>query len=198
MSPWGSGLLIWIEKGLWKRSFLFRAIQNHRKNRKNMRFGGLLLCNATSDRLETSWVTPWGSGLLIWIETGLWKQGVSFLELFKVKDKTGHIWVFGGLLLCNATSDRLETGWVTPWGSGLSIWIEIGLWKQRVYFLELSKIKDKISHKWVFGGLLFCNWKSDSPDIEQMTFWSGVLLIKSETFFVETGSFLFITMWIYR
>ncbi len=27
----------------------------------------------------------------------------------------------GGPLLCNATSDRLETALVTPWGSGLSI-----------------------------------------------------------------------------
>ncbi len=26
-------------------------------------------------------VTPWGSGLSIWIETGLWKRGISFLEL---------------------------------------------------------------------------------------------------------------------
>ncbi len=27
------------------------------------------------------WWTPWGSGLSIWIETGLWKRGISFLEL---------------------------------------------------------------------------------------------------------------------
>ncbi len=113
---------------------------------------------------------------------------------------------FGGLLFCNATSDRLETGWLTPWDSGLSIWIETSLWKQGVSFLELFKIKDKTliyesckyitGHIWDFGRLLFCNRKSDSPDIGQMTFWSGVLLIKSETGLWKR-SFLFITMWIY-
>ncbi len=104
-----------------------------------MRFGGPIFCKATSNSPGIGPVTLWGSGLLIWIETGLWKQGVSFLELFKINDKAGHMWVFGGLLFCNATSDRLETGWVTHWGSGLSVWIETGLWKQGVSFLELSK-----------------------------------------------------------
>ncbi len=138
------------------------------------------------------------------------EKGVSLLELFQFKDKTCHIWVFGRLLFCNATSDRLETGWVTPWGSGLSIWIETGLWKQGVSFLELAKIKDKTGHIlyvcdhiWDFGGLLFCNRKSDSPDIGQMTFWSRVLLIKSETFLWKRISFYNceftnICIWIHR
>ncbi len=56
-----------------------------------MRFGELLLCNATSDPLETGLVTPWGSGLSIRIESGLWKQGVFFLEPFKTKDRTGRM-----------------------------------------------------------------------------------------------------------
>ncbi len=30
--------------------------------------------------------------------------------------RTGHIWVYGGLVLFN-TTDHLETGWVIPWGS---------------------------------------------------------------------------------
>ncbi len=56
-----------------------------------MSFGGLLFCNSTSARLETALVTPWGSGLSIGIETGLWKQGVSFLEPFKIKDRSGRM-----------------------------------------------------------------------------------------------------------
>ncbi len=84
--------ICYVERG----SFLFRAIQNHRQNRYNMRLGGLLLCNATSDRLETGWVTHWGSGLLIWIETGLCKQGVSFIELSKITGRTGRIWDLEG------------------------------------------------------------------------------------------------------
>ncbi len=137
-----------------------------------MRFGRLLFCNATSDRLETGWVSPWGSGLLIWIETGLWKQGVSFLEVSKIKDKTGHIWVFGRLLFCNATSDRLETGWVTPWGGGLLIWMETGLWKQGVSFLELSST-------------------SDSPETGWATHWSSGLLIWIGTGVWKQGVFFF-------
>ncbi len=35
-------------------SFIFKAIQNHRQKRWNMRFGVLLLCNSTSDCLETA------------------------------------------------------------------------------------------------------------------------------------------------
>ncbi len=120
-----------------------------------MIFWGLVLCNSTSDRLETGWVTPWGSGLSIWIETGLWKQGVSFLDLSKISGRTGRIWVFEGLLLCNATSDRLKTDWVTPWGSGLSIWIETGLWKQGVSFLDLSKITGRIGIIWYFEGFYY-------------------------------------------
>ncbi len=112
-----------------------------------MRFGELLLCNTTSDRLETACVTPWGSGLSIWIEIVLWKQGVSFLELSKITGRSGRM-RFGELLLCNTTSDRLETAWVSSWGSGLSIRIEIVLWKQGVSFLERSKITGRSGRMW--------------------------------------------------
>ncbi len=45
---------------------------------------GFYFFNGTSDRLETASVTPWGEGLSISIETGLWKKGVSFLGLSKI------------------------------------------------------------------------------------------------------------------
>ncbi len=57
-----------------------------------MRFGVLLLCNLKSDCLETAWVSSWGSGLSIWIEIVLWKQGVSFLELSKFTGMSGRVW----------------------------------------------------------------------------------------------------------
>ncbi len=157
-----------------------------------MRFGELLLFNTTSDCLETAWVSSWGSGLSIWIEIVLWKQGVSFWKPSKITDRSGIMWTlesfyyviqpqivfkllechpgvvecqselklvcgsrelyffkaiqnhrqkrwntrFGKLLLFNTTSDCLETAWVSSWGSGLSIWIEIGLWKQGVLFFK--------------------------------------------------------------
>ncbi len=191
-------------------TFIFRAIQNQRQIRYNVSFWELLLCNSTSDCLETAWVSSWSSGLSIWIEIVLWKmgvlflklskitdrrggiwdlecfhfviqhqivlkllechlgvvdcqselkivlwkQGVSFLELSKIKDRSGIMW-FGELVLCNSTSDCLETAWVSSWGSGLSIWIEIVLWKQGVFFLELSKIKDRSGIMWDLESLYY-------------------------------------------
>ncbi len=162
------------------------------------------LCNSTSDCLETTWVSSWGSGLSIWIKIGLWKQGLLFLEPFKIKGRSGRMWDlesfyyliqhqivlklfachpggsglsiwieivlwkqgllffkaiqnhrqkmwnmrFGELLFCNSTSDCLETTWVSSWGSGLSIWIKIGLWKQGLLFLEPFKIKGRSGRMW--------------------------------------------------
>ncbi len=97
VSSWRSGLSIWIEIVLWKQSFLLKAIQNHRQKTWNMRFGVLLFCNSTSDCLETAWVSCWGSGMSIWIKIVLWKQGLLFLEPFKITDRTGGIWYLEGL-----------------------------------------------------------------------------------------------------
>ncbi len=58
----------------------------------NMRFGELLLFNTTSDCLETAWVSSWGSGLSIWIEIVLWKQGFSFWKPSKITDRRRGIW----------------------------------------------------------------------------------------------------------
>ncbi len=38
----------------------------------------------------------------------------------------------------NTTSDCLETAWVSSWGIGLSIWIEIVLWKQGFSFKAIQ------------------------------------------------------------
>ncbi len=76
------------------RYYDFNGSWRDRQKRYNMRFGGLLFNNATSDCLETSWVTPWGSDLSIWIEIVLWKQRVSFLELSKNTGRSGRMWDF--------------------------------------------------------------------------------------------------------
>ncbi len=115
---------------------IFRAIQNQRQIRYNLSFGELLLCHSTSDCLETTWVSSWGSGLSIWIEIVLWERGVLFLEPFKIKGRSGRMWDFESFyyVLCKTTSNHLETAWVSSWGSGLSIWIEIVLWKRSFHF----------------------------------------------------------------
>ncbi len=192
-------------------SFIFKAIQNQRQKKWNIIFGVLLFCNTTSNHLETAWVSSWGSGLSIWIEIVLWKQGILFLEPFKIKGMSGRMWdsesffyviqhqivlklleyhpevvdcqselkLFCGngvsflkpskirqktwnvrfweLVLCNTTSDRLETAWVSSWRSGLSIWIEIILWKGGVLFFKA--IQNHRGKRWNtrFWVHLFCN-----------------------------------------
>ncbi len=104
-----------------------------------MIFWGLLLCNATSDRLETGWVTPWGSGLSIWIETGLWKQGVSFLDLSKISGRTGIIWFLKGFYYVMQHQIVLK---LIEWHPGVvDCQSELKLvCGNRVSFLDLSKI----------------------------------------------------------
>ncbi len=113
-----------------------------------MRFGELLLFNTTSDCLETACVSSWGSGLSIWIEIVLWKQGLLFFKAIQNHRQKRWNMRFGELLFCNSTSDCLETTWVSSWGSGLSIWIKIGLWKQGLLFLEPFKIKGRSGRMW--------------------------------------------------
>ncbi len=113
-----------------------------------MRFGELWLFNTTSDCLETAWVSSWGSGLSIWIEIVLWKQGLLFFKAIQNHRQKRWNMRFGELLFCNSTSDCLETTWVSSWGSGLSIWIKIGLWKQGLLFLEPFKIKGRSGRMW--------------------------------------------------
>ncbi len=134
---------------------IFKAIQNHRQKKWNMRFGELLLCHSTSDCLETAWVSSWGSELSIWIEIVLWKQGVSIFKAIQNQRQKKWNIIFGVLLFCNTTSDRLETAWVSSWGSGLSIWIKIGLWKQGISFLEPFKIKDRSGIIWVLESFYY-------------------------------------------
>ncbi len=175
-----------------------------------MRFGELLLFNTTSDCLETAWVSSWGSGLSIWIEIVLWKQGFSFWKPSKITDRSGLMWIleglyywikhqivlklfelhpgvvdcqselklfcgnrdfpfeshpnhrqktwnmrFGELLLFNTTSDCLETAWVSSLCSGLSIWIEIVLWKQGLLFLKPFQITDRTGRLWYLEGFYY-------------------------------------------
>ncbi len=155
-----------------------------------MRFGELLLCNSTSDCLETAWVSSWGSGLSIWIEIVLWKQGLLFLEPFKITDRSRWNMRFGELLLCNSTSDCLETTWVSSWGSGLSIWIKIVLWKQGVLFLK--PIQNHRQKRWNmrFGVLLLCNSTSDCLETAWVLSWRSGLSIWIEIVLWKQGVFL--------
>ncbi len=92
---------------------------------------------------ETAWVSSWGSGLSIWIEIDLWKQGFSFLEPFKIKGRSGRMRDLESFYYLIQHQIVLKLLECPSWGSGLSIWIEIDLWKQGFSFLEPFKIKGR-------------------------------------------------------
>ncbi len=131
-------------------------------------------------------MSSWGSGLSIWIEIGLWKQGV-FFRAIKIRQEVNTR--FGELLLFNTTSDCLETAWVSSWGSGLSIWIEIGLWKQGLLFLEPFKIKGRSGRMWDLESFFLIQHQIV---LKLLECHPGVVDCQSELkLFCETGSFLF-------
>ncbi len=113
-----------------------------------MRFGELLFCNSTSDCLETTWVSSWGSGLSIWIKIDLWKQGLLFLEPIKIKDRSGRMWDFESfyyviqhqivlkLLECHSGVVNCQSELKLVCGS------------REFYFLKLSKITDRRGGIW--------------------------------------------------
>ncbi len=162
-----------------------------------MRFGELLLFNTTSDCLETAWVSSWGTGLSIWIEIVLWKQGLLFLEPFKITDRRRWNMNLEGFYYLITTSDCLETAWVSSWGSGLSIWIKIGLWKQGLLFLEPFKIKTesgRIVRFWrafIMELNIRLSWKllECHPGVVGLSIWIEIVLWKQGLLFLEPFKF---------
>ncbi len=112
-----------------------------------MRFGVLLFCNSTSDCLETAWVSCWGSGMSIWIKIDLWKQGLLFLEPFKITDRTGRIWYLEGVYFVIQHQIVLKLlecyPGVVDCQSELKLFCGNG-----VLFLKLSKITDRRGGIW--------------------------------------------------
>ncbi len=119
-----------------------------------MRFWELLLCNSTSDCLETAWVSSWGSGLSIWIEIVLWKQRLLFLEPFKIKGRPGRMWdlesfyyliqhqIVLKLLECHPVVVDCQSELKLFCGNGVS-------------FLEPFKIKDRSGIMWVLESFYY-------------------------------------------
>ncbi len=120
-----------------------------------MRFGELLLLNTTSDRLETSWVTPWGSGLSIWIKIVLWKQGVSFLKLSKIKGRSGRMSVlesFYYVIQHQIVRKLLECH---PGVVDCESELKLFCGNREFYFLKPSKITDRRGVIWDFERFYF-------------------------------------------
>ncbi len=115
-----------------------------------MRFGAPLLCNSTSDCLETTWVSSWGSGLSIWIKIVLWKQGLLFSEPFKIKDRSGIMWdleSFHYVIQHQIVLKLLECHpGVVDCQSELKLFCE----SREFYFVKLSKITDRTGGIWDF------------------------------------------------
>ncbi len=154
-SSWGSGLSIWIEIVLWKQALLFL---------EPFKF---------TDRTGRIWYLEglyYGIKHQIVLKLFELHPGVvdcqSELKLFcgnrdfsfeshpksQTEDVEYEIW---RAFIINTTSDCLETAWASSWGSGLSIWIEIVLWKKGLLFLEPFKITDRTGRIWYLEGLYY-------------------------------------------
>ncbi len=156
MSCWGSGLSIWSISVLWKQGVYFLDLSKITDRRGRIwDLGGLYYGIKHQIVLKLRGVSSWGSGLSIWIKIVLWKQGVLFFKAIQNQRQIMYNVSFGELLLFNTTSDCLPTAWVSSWGSELSIWIKIVLWKQGLLFLEPFKITDRTGRIWYLEGLYY-------------------------------------------
>jgi len=113
-----------------------------------MIFGGPLLCNSTSDCLETTWVSSWGSGLSIWIKIGLWKQGLLFLEPFKIKGRSGRMWDLESFYYLIQHQIVLKLLECHPGVVDCQSELKLFCGSREFYFLKLSKITDRRGRMW--------------------------------------------------
>ncbi len=120
-----------------------------------MKFGALLFCNATSDCLETTWVSSWGSALSIWIKIGLWKQGLLFLEPFKIKGRSGRMWDLESFYYLIQHQIVLKLLVCHPGVVDCQSELKLFCGNREFPFWKLSEIKDKTDHIWVFESFYF-------------------------------------------
>ncbi len=149
MSSWGSGLSIWIKIDLWKQGLLFlEPIKIKDRSGRMWDFESfyyviqhqivlkLLECHSGVVNCQSELKLVCGS------------REFYFLKRSKITDRRGGIWDLESFYYAIKKSDFLETAWVSSWCSGLSIWIEIVLWKQGISFLELSKFTGMSGRVW--------------------------------------------------
>ncbi len=108
-----------------------------------MRFGELLLFNTTSDCLETAWVSSWGSGLSIWIEIVLWKQGVSFWKPSKITDRSGIMWTLESFYYVIQHQIVFKLLECHPGVVECQSELKLVCGSRELYFLKPSKITDR-------------------------------------------------------
>ncbi len=113
-----------------------------------MIFGGLLLFNTTSDCFETAWVSSWGSGLSIWIEIGLWKQGLLFLEPFKIKGRSGRMWDLESFYYVIQHQIVLKLLECHPGVVDCQSELKLFCGSREFYFLKPFKIKGRSGRMW--------------------------------------------------
>ncbi len=120
-----------------------------------MIFGVLLFCNSTSDCLETTWVSSWGSGLSIWIKIGLWKQGLLFLEPFKIKGRSGRMWDLESFYYLIQHQIVLKLLACHPGVVDCQSELKLFCGSRDFYFLKLSKLTDRRGGIWDLESFYF-------------------------------------------
>ncbi len=120
-----------------------------------MRSGELLLCNTKSDRLETAWVSSWGSGLSNWIEIVLWKQGLLFLEPFKIRDRSGIMWALESFYYLIQHQIVLKLLECHPGVVDCQSELKLFCGSRELYFLKPSKITDRSGIMWALESFYY-------------------------------------------
>ncbi len=98
---------------------------------------------STSDCLETTWVSSWGSGLSIWIKIDLWKQGLLFLEPIKIKDRSGRMWDFESFYYVIQNQIVFKLLECHPGVVECQSELKLFCGSRELYFLKPSKITDR-------------------------------------------------------
>ncbi len=155
-----------------------------------MRFGELLLFNTKSDCLETAWVSSWGSGLSIWIEIVLWKQGVSFWKHPKSQTDQVGIWYLEGLYYGIKHQIVLKLFELHPWV--VDCQSELQLFCGNRDF-PLKAIQNHRQKTWNmrFGELLLFNTTSDCLETAWVSSWVVDCQSELKLFCGKTGTFVF-------
>ncbi len=111
MSSWGSGLSIWIEIVCGSRDFYFRAIQNQDRSGRMWDLESFYYLIQHQIVLKLLECHPGVVDCQSELKLVLWKQGLLFLEPFKIKAGQVECEIWRALLF--NTSDCLETTWVS-------------------------------------------------------------------------------------
>ncbi len=100
-------------------------------------------------------MSSWGSALSIWIKIGLWKQGLLFLEPFKIKGRSGRMWDLESFYYLIQHQIVLKLLECHPGVVDCQSELKLFCGNRDFYFLEPFKITDRTGRIWYLEGLYY-------------------------------------------